>query len=187
MTWYTFFKSVHVIAAVLWVGGAATLQALSFRALRGDGRRQAEFAKDAEFLGMRVITPAAILVLIFGIATAANGDWPMGQNWITFGFIMFAASFVAGAGFFGPESGRIAKLIETRGPDAPEVGARIRRILTISRVELVFLVAVVWNMVVKPTGQPGWFWGSLAVTAAAAAAIVAGYRRSHPTPAPATE
>jgi uncharacterized membrane protein len=187
MTWYTFFKSVHVIAAVLWVGGAATLQVLALRALRGDGRRQVEFSKDAEFVGTRLVMPAAIVVLAFGIAAAVNGDWPMGQNWITFGFLVFAASFITGAAFLGPESGRIGKLIEVRGPDAPEVGARIRRILTVSRVELVFLLAVVWNMVVKPTGQPGWFWGALAVTAVAAAAVVAGYRRSHPTPAPATE
>lgn len=187
MTWYTFFKSVHVICAVLWVGGAATIQVFAFRALRGDGRRQVEFSKDAEFVGMRVFMPSAILLLLSGIAAAVNGDWPMGQNWITFGFIMFAASFVSGAAFLGPESGRIAKLIEARGPDAPEVGARIRRILTVSRVELVFLLAVVWNMVVKPTGQAGWFWGALAVTAAAAAGVVASYRRAQPTPQAATE
>jgi len=188
MTWYTFFKSIHVVCAVIWVGGAATIQVLSTRALRGDGRRQVEFAQDAEFVGMRVFMPTTIVLLLSGIGATVNGDWDWGYNWITFGLLVFAASFVVGAGFLGPESGRIAKLIEAEGPDSPRVGARIRRILTISRVELVFLLAVIWNMVVKPVGQPGWFWGALAVTAAVAAAIVATYSRSAAArPAPATD
>jgi putative copper export protein len=45
MTWYTFFKSVHVITAAIWVGGAAMFLAYAFRILgTGDGRRQAEFS-----------------------------------------------------------------------------------------------------------------------------------------------
>jgi uncharacterized membrane protein len=55
MTWYTFFKSIHVITAAIWVGGAAMIQAYALRILRtGDGRRQADFAKDTEVVGMRV-------------------------------------------------------------------------------------------------------------------------------------
>jgi uncharacterized membrane protein len=51
VTWYTFFKSVHVITAVIWVGGAAMIQAYAFRILRtGDGKRQADVAKDTAML-----------------------------------------------------------------------------------------------------------------------------------------
>ena len=178
MTWYTFFKSAHVLLAVLWVGGAVTLQVIAFRALRGDGRRQVEFAGDAEFVGTRVFIPTALLLVLTGTAAVINGNLTWGQNWITFGLIVFVASFLVGAGFLGPESGRLATLIGEKGPDAPEVGARIRRILVVSRVELVFLIGVVWNMVVKPVGQPGWFWGALAVMAVAAAAVVVAYMRA---------
>jgi hypothetical protein len=39
MTWYTFFKSVHVVAAIIWVGGATMIQALALRIMRtGDAR-----------------------------------------------------------------------------------------------------------------------------------------------------
>ena len=49
MTWYTFFKSVHVVAAVIWVGGGFMIQAFALRIMRtGDARRQAAFAKDTE-------------------------------------------------------------------------------------------------------------------------------------------
>ncbi len=188
MTWYTFFKSLHVMAAVIWVGGAAMIQALAFRIVRtGDGRRQAEFAKDTEIVGMRVFIPTTWVLLLAGIGMMINLDWPWGQNWIVFGLIAFALSFAVGAGFLGPEGGRIAALIEKEGPDSPAAQARIRRILMVSRCELVILLAVIWNMVVKPSGNAGWFWGALIVMLAGIALVLVAYRRSAQlVPAPAT-
>jgi uncharacterized membrane protein len=179
MTWYTFFKSVHVITAVIWVGGAAMIQAYAFRILRtGDGRRQAEFAKDTEVVGMRVFIPASLILFLAAIGMMVNLDWSWNQNWIVLGVIAFGLSFALGAGFIGPESGRIAELIEKEGPDSPAVQARIRRILTISRCELVVLLTVIVNMVVKPVGQNGWFWGMLLVMVLGIAAVLAFYARS---------
>lgn len=184
MTWYTFFKSVHIVAAVIWVGGAFMIQALTFRILgTGDARRQAEFAKDTEVVGMRVFIPATWVLLLAGIAMMINLDWSWGQNWIVFGLIAFALSFVVGAGFLGPEGGRIAKLIEREGPDSPAAQARIRRILAISRAELVILLTVVVNMVVKPAGNAGWFWGLLAVMVLGVVAVLVTYRRAEQRPA----
>jgi uncharacterized membrane protein len=190
MTWYTFFKSVHVVAAAVWVGGALMLQALAFRILRtGDARRQAEFAKDSEFVGVRVFIPATWLIMLAAIGMMVNLHWPWGQNWVVFGLIAWGLSFIVGAGFLGPESGRIAKVIERNGPESREAQMRIRRILMISRCELVVLIAVIVNMVVKPTGNAGWFWGMLVVMLVGVAAVLATYFRSEQraTPAPATD
>jgi uncharacterized membrane protein len=189
LTWYTFFKSVHVITAVIWVGGAAMIQAYAFRILRtGDGRRQAEFSKDTEVVGMRVFMPASLILFLAAIAMMVNLHWSWNQNWIVLGVIAFGLSFVLGAGFIGPESGRIAELIEQQGPDAPAVQARIRRILTISRCELIVLLTVIVNMVVKPVGQNGWFWGLLVVMVFGIAAVIGFYMRgAQRVPAAATE
>jgi len=186
MTWYTFFKSVHIIAAAVWVGGAFMIQALAFRITRtGDGRRQAEFAKDTEVVGMRVFIPATWILLLAGIAMMINFDWSWGQNWIVFGLIAFAISFIVGAGFLGPEGGRIAAVIEREGPTSPEAQMRIRRILLISRVELVVLLAVIVNMVVKPAGNAGWFWGLLVAMLVGIAAVLAtSYSSSSTSTAP---
>ena len=187
MTWYTFFKSVHVIMAVIWVGGAVTIQTYAFRIMRtGDGRRQADFAKDTEFVSTRVFIPSTLVLLVAAIGLMANGNWSWGQNWTVLGLVAFALSFVVGAGYLGPESGRIAAVIESEGPESPEALRRIRRILVISRVELVVLLAVIVNMVVKPTGNAGWFWGILAVMLLGIVAVVLSYLRSEervPTPA----
>jgi uncharacterized membrane protein len=179
MTWYTFFKWIHVTAAVVWVGGAAIVQAYAFRVLATrDGRRQADFAKDTEVVAMRVFIPSTVILFLASIGLMINGHWSWGQNWTVFALIVLALSFAVGAGFLGPESGRIAALIEAEGPDAPAVGARIRRILTVSRCELIVLLAVIWNMVVKPTGDPGWFWGALVVTLVAVGVVLALSMRS---------
>jgi uncharacterized membrane protein len=185
MTWYTFFKSVHVLAAVIWIGGAFVIQAFALRILRtGDARRQAEFAQDSEVVGMRVFIPATWLLLLAGIAMMINLDLSWGQNWIVLGLIAFAVSFVVGAGFLGPESGRIAKVIERDGPESPEAQRRIRRILLIGRCELVVLFVVIVNMVVKPVGNAGWFWGLLALMVLGVAAVVAAHSSSSIRSAP---
>jgi uncharacterized membrane protein len=179
MTWYTFFKSVHVVTAVVWVGGATMIQAYAIRILAtGDGKRQAEFSKDTEVVGMRVFIPSSLILVLAAIGMMVNLHWSWNQNWIILGLIAFALSFGIGAGFLGPEGGRIAKLIEQHGPDAPVVKARIRRILTISRCELVVLLTVIVNMVVKPTGQNGWFWGLLAVMVLGIVAVLLSHSRS---------
>jgi uncharacterized membrane protein len=190
MTWYTFFKSVHVVAAAIWIGGAMMIQALALRITRtGDGRRQAEFAKDSEIVGMRLFIPTVWILLFAAIGMMINGDWSWGQNWIVLGLIAFALSFAVGAGFIGPESGRIAAVIEREGPESPAALARIRRILLISRCELVVLIIVAVNMVVKPVGNAGWFWGLLAAMVLGVAGVFAVYRRGEQQtlPAPVTD
>jgi uncharacterized membrane protein len=185
MTWYTFFKSLHVVAAVIWVGGAFVIQAFAFRILRTNNpRRMAEFAKDSEFVGMRVFIPATWVLLLAAIGLMLNADLTWGQNWIVFGLIAWALSFVVGAGFLGPESGRIAKIIEQEGPESPAAQARIRRILLISRCELVVLLSVIVNMVVKPVGNAGWFWGLVAAMVLGLVVVVTGYSSSSMRSAP---
>jgi uncharacterized membrane protein len=185
MTWYTFFKSLHVVAAVIWVGGAFMIQAFAFRIIRtNDARRTAEFAKDSEVIGMRVFIPTTWVLLLAAIGMMVNLDLSWGQNWIVLGLIAWVLSFAVGAAFLGPESGRIAKIVESEGPESPAAQARIRRILLISRLELVILLTVIVNMVVKPVGNAGWFWGLLAAMVLGLVAVFAAHSSSSMRSAP---
>jgi peptidoglycan/LPS O-acetylase OafA/YrhL len=137
---------------------------------------------------MRLFIPTTWVLLLAAIGMMINLDWSWGQNWVLFGLIAWAASFVVGAAYLGPEGGRIAQIIEREGPESPEAQARIRRILLISRCELVVLIAVIVNMVVKPVGNAGWFWGLLAaMVIGIAAVIVVSGRGEEQVAAPATE
>jgi uncharacterized membrane protein len=185
MTWYTFFKSLHVAAAAIWFGGAFMIQAFAFRITRtNDARRMADFAKDSEVIGMRVFIPATWVLLLAAVGLMLNADLSWGQNWIVLGLIAWVVSFVVGAGFLGPEGGRIAKVIEREGPESSQAQARIRRILLISRCELVVLLTVIVNMVVKPVGNAGWFWGLLVAMVVGVAAVIAAYSSSSMRSAP---
>jgi hypothetical protein len=113
-----------------------------------------------------------------------NADLSWGQNWIVLGLIAWAVSFAVGAGFLGPEGGRIAKIIERDGPESPAAQARIRRILLISRCELVVLLTVIVNMVVKPVGNAGWFWGLLVAMVVGVGAVILAYSSSSMRSAP---
>jgi len=55
-----------------------------------------------------------------------------------------------GQASWGPEAERLGKALGERGPSDSEVGRRIRRILVISRIDLVVLLLVVADMVFKP-------------------------------------
>jgi len=147
---YQWYLMVHIVMAVVWVGGAHMIQLLAARVLKAnDPHRLAAFAKDVEVIGMRVFAPASLLLLVFGFLLVEEADigYPF---WVIFGLAVFALSFVTGVGFLGPESGRIGRLIEAEGADHPEVTHRIKRILLVSRVELLLLVLVVIDMTIKP-------------------------------------
>jgi hypothetical protein len=62
----------------------------------------------------------------------------------------WGASFLIGLLFLGPESGRLAKLQADRPPSDPEVQQRIRRILTVARLDALILLFIVFDMTAKP-------------------------------------
>jgi uncharacterized membrane protein len=116
----------------------------------GDPARLAATAKDIGDLGKRLITPAAIAVLLLGIWIVAVSPWNFTDTWVLLGLIGIGITIVTGAGFLGPESERLAKLSAERDPSDPEIQRRIKRIFAVSRVDLVVLTLVVADMVFKP-------------------------------------
>ena len=150
ITTYEFLLFGHLLFVVAWVGADIGLQVLSLRILRAGPQRSADFVSDVAWLGTRLLTPSALLVVIFGFGLVSELNYSVGDTWIWLALLAFVASFIAGAGFLGPESGRIGDLIRERGVDDGEVQARIRRLMLISRIELVILILVILDMVVKP-------------------------------------
>jgi uncharacterized membrane protein len=146
--WVLFF---HIAAAIVWLGGGVAIQVLAIRANRSDDpARGIAIAHEAEWFGTRIALPSSLSVLVLGIILTIDGPWDFGQMWIVLALIGFGLSFVTGAAFLGPESGRIGKLLAIEGPESPAVRARIQRIFLVSRIELVLLYLIVLDMVIKP-------------------------------------
>jgi len=149
--YYNTLKFLHVLCAITWVGSGIYAQVLATKVMReGDLARLAATAKDIGDIGKRLITPAAILVLVFGVWLVAASPLNFTDTWVLLGLAGIAITIVTGAGFLGPESERLGKLRAERDPSDPEIQRRIRRVIAVSRVDLVVLVLVVADMVFKP-------------------------------------
>jgi uncharacterized membrane protein len=175
VTWYLFWKFLHVSFAVTWVGGGAVTQFYALLALKdGSAERMAQFALDVKWIGDRVLLGAALGAVLSGLGLVWNAAfWTIGTDWIVIGLILFAVTFLTGALFFGPEAGRIAKEIEAEGAQSPSAQARIRRLLVLSRIDLVVLFLIIFDMVVKPSfDDTSTIVVALLVAAALAALLV---------------
>jgi uncharacterized membrane protein len=149
-SWYATWKALHVLMAIIWIGGALMIQLFAFRILREtDSTRIAKFSADVEVIGMRTFIPSSLILVVLGFVLVHQAHWEW-KFWIVFALIIWGLSFASGAAFLGPESGRIAKLVEERGGVDEEVQMRIERILLFSRIELVLIALVAMDMVLKP-------------------------------------
>ena len=153
MTWYEFLLFVHIGAAVIWLGGAFTFQMYGLVVRRGgDPEEMARFAGHAGSLAERMFVPASLIVILAGIGLMIEGNWDWDQLWVIFALVTFAASFLTGLLVLGP----MAKRIPIVGPTTPAGQELIERLFTILRVDLCFMYAIVFAMVVKPTTDDGW-------------------------------
>jgi len=148
---YDIVKFFHVLFAVIWVGAGLVLIFLVLRAGRSTNPADiVKIARDAGWLGERFFVPSSLLALIFGIITVLVGDWGFTDTWVLLGLIGFGLSFLLGAGFLGPQSGKIAALSDEHGETHPLVVEKVKKVLAVARVDSLILLAVVFDMIVKP-------------------------------------
>src|SRR3954467_13640415 len=149
---YKWLLAFHILLAVVWVGSDVAIQIFVVRAQRAGPDRLPCLASEIEWYGTRVLVPSSLILVILGfiLLHESSGAFDLGQGWVAFGFAVWLLSFISGAGYLGPESGRLSKLVDERGPDDPEYQRRLARIFVISRIELLLLVLVVLDMTVKP-------------------------------------
>jgi uncharacterized membrane protein len=149
---YKWLLAFHILLAVVWVGSDVAIQIFVMRARRAGPERIAYFATEIEWYGTRVLVPTSLTLVVLGfiLLHESSGAFDLGQGWVTFGFVVWLLSFIAGAAYLGPESGRLSKMVEERGPEDAEYQRRLSRIFLVSRIELVLLILVVLDMTVKP-------------------------------------
>jgi uncharacterized membrane protein len=149
-TLYKLLLFVHVLAAAIWVGGALILKVQSDRALKADPDRAAQLAAETERVGTSVLMPASIVLLVAGLWMVFEGGWGFRPLWVKLGLGIYLVSVVAGAVFLGPLYKQAGELRAERGPNDPEVTARLQRISKLGWIDLALLVAAVFVMTVKP-------------------------------------
>jgi uncharacterized membrane protein len=149
--WFALFKAIHVVFAVLWIGGGLTLTILGLAAeRRADPMEVVLVARQAAFVGEKVFAPAGLIVFLMGIAMMINTNFGWGKFWVIAGLIGYATTFTTGLTVLSPLAKKIGASSEQNGPTHPETLALIQRILLIVRVDMAVLVLVVLDMVTKP-------------------------------------
>lgn len=148
---YDVYKMIHVVAAVVWVGGGATLVVLALLIQReNDPGALAAFGQRVEFIATRIFIPASLVVLVFGILMMLNGDLDWGQFWVIAGLVGFAATFLTGIAFLSPQTKRFNALVEEKGAESPEAQAALGKLLLVGRFDVALLLLVVADMTAKP-------------------------------------
>jgi uncharacterized membrane protein len=147
---YDWLKFGHILMAIVWVGGAVTMQLLATRIQRIGSRQQlVEITEHIEFVATRLFIPASLILLILGIWMVSL-RWSFGQTWVLLGIAMFLYSFLTGSLYLSPQMRKVKAVVAREGAESEEVNVLANRIFLASRIELVFLILIVADMVLKP-------------------------------------
>lgn len=151
---YQSLMFLHVLAAMIWLGGVVAVTVLAAGVLR-TGRHEdvARFIGSLCVLGPLTLGPASLAVLGLGIGLILDSNaWHFSQGWVVLALALIAAAFLVGAGGAGV-AGRAA-IGARRAAAASDEGKAIRQLRRWSwgmRLILLFLVVATWDMVAKPT------------------------------------
>ena len=151
MTLYEFLKLIHVLGAIAWVGTSIEQQLVGARAMSSNEKgRLAHFVDEAEWVGVRIMTPAAILVVTAGVLMVIESGWNFSDTWILIGIGLFVLTSLNGMVFLTPQTKRLKLSIAESGEDDASVQALVKRVTLGSRIDLLILIAIVADMVIKP-------------------------------------
>ena len=149
-TLYGWLLFLHVLAAMVWVGGGVMLAVVAARVLRDpDPGAVGRFTGSLRVLGPLVLGPATVAVLGLGIGLVVDTEaWDFGQLWVQLGLGLFAAAFLVGAVW--PSRSALAATRATAQEDDAEARRQLRRWLAGYWLIVTLLVVAVWDMTTKP-------------------------------------
>jgi uncharacterized membrane protein len=147
---YEFLLAVHVLCAVIWVGGAVTMHVFGRLATREGPERELVFTEQSIRIGNMLFAPLSVILLVAGILLVDEVGYSYGDFWITIGFVGFLTSLALGVAYYPRAGRRYAEIAAGEGPGSRAAAALYRRTAVVHMVELTVLLLVVIDMAVKP-------------------------------------
>lgn len=146
------FHFIHVLGAIIWVGGGVMLSLIGGRARKSaDARLIGEFARTLSFVGLRVLTPAVVAVLLTGLWLILTGsEWKFTQLWVLLGIGAFITVFLIGAIHLSRIAIQLDRVAAGTDPNLQETRDLLGRWIVGYQIILVILIFAVWDMVFKP-------------------------------------
>jgi len=143
---------LHVLGAIIWVGGGVMLSLIGARARKSeDPRFIGEFARTLSYVGLRVLMPAVIVVLLAGIWLVLTGsEWNFGQLWVLLGLGAFILAFLIGGIYLSRVAIQLERAASSTDSNPQAARELLGRWMVGYQIILVILVFAVWDMVFKP-------------------------------------
>lgn len=148
MSWYSLLKFIHVLLAITAVGSNITYAAWNIRGAR-EPEHLAFALRGIKFLDRRVANPAYGLLLLTGLTLVVVGKWGL-RGWVTAALILFVVTVVVAAGFFSRVLTRQIQVLQTDGESSPAYQQVAGQARIYGIVTSVLVLAIVFDMVVKP-------------------------------------
>ena len=151
---YKTFMTIHVLSAIVWLGGGFMITAQAERAKRASKDEDlVAVAISADYWATHLFIPVSLVLLVCGFGMIGTGHLGFSHPFIDIGLVGWVVSFAIGAGFLGPQSGQVKTLAAaSNGAATPEILGRVDRILMVARIDMVILLAVAAVMVIQPGG-----------------------------------
>ena len=150
MTWAEFLITLHILAAIVWLGGAWMLLILGLTLKSADVQRRTDFTRMSEKAPSIVFAVASIILIVAGSLLVDEAGYDYSDTWVILGYAGWFISFLFGVGFYGQEGKRRDKVIEERGIADPAVVKSLDRVLSVAAIDSVIITLVVVDMTTKP-------------------------------------
>ena len=150
MTTREILLAIHVMGAVIWIGGGVALNMIGFRLTQTKGELLRPMLKTFDWVVNRTILPASLLVLISGISLVLEGGYSFEDIFVTIGVIGAVLTIIIGAGILSPRMRKLEAIWEEHGDDSEIASQAVARLMLIGRLDLVMLFVVIGAMVFKP-------------------------------------
>lgn len=151
MTSYELWLFVHVVAAILWLGGGFAGQVLGVLAKRsGDPAASAALGRNMSFMATYVFLPSAIVVLLTGVLLVEDDEspWDWSEPFVVVGIVGWLAASALAFGYVTREMSKAGARMAAEGP-SPALVARVDTLILVARLLMLLLFVIVFMMVVK--------------------------------------
>jgi uncharacterized membrane protein len=143
------YKFIHVLAAIIWAGGAATSQVVALRLKKADPGHRLGFARDMRFVAQWLFIPSGVIAFVFGsLLVEEMPAFDYEQTWLVIGNAGLIVALLIAAAYLVPHIRKSIRLMEAGQGEA--AGATLRRVALGARLVVLILIVIVWAMVTKP-------------------------------------
>jgi uncharacterized membrane protein len=153
--WYRLFKTLHVIAAFILVGGAVMESIIGPIVAKARSVQEVRAYALLLYVSENYLSlPAAVAIVVFGYLTADRIGYDLGTTWLLLGQLLFYAIVVIALAVLRPAANRLYRLANAApdGPVTPEIVAQLQKPLPAiagAATGLMF-IAIIYLMVAKP-------------------------------------